>query len=148
MAEVHNMTTELQKLTSRIETLERQNRRFRLGAVGFILLAALVSLAAVNSKPRRIEAEQFIIRDSKGRARVTIGTAPSSGAAVSLAPDEPALWLSDPNGRDRVMLTTSGLRLADSKSRPALEATAGEVPGQPASIRLYDSESRVVWSAP
>jgi hypothetical protein len=75
--------TELQKITLRVETLERQNRCFRIGAVGLVLLAALGSIAAVNSKPRTIEAEQFIIRDSKGRARVTIGTVPVSGAAVS-----------------------------------------------------------------
>jgi hypothetical protein len=82
-------------------------------------------MAAVNSKPRTIEAEQFIVRDSKGGARVTIGTAPVSGAAVSLSPDEPAVWFSDEKGRDRLILTTDGLRLANSKSQPALDVTAG-----------------------
>ena len=142
------MMTELQKLTLRIEALEQQNRRFRLGSAGFILLAALGSLAAVSPKPRTIEAEQFIVRDSKGRARVTIGTAPVAGAAFSLSPDEPAVWFSDANGRDRLILAADGLRLANSKSQPALDLTAGTIAGQPASIRLYDSESRVVWSAP
>jgi hypothetical protein len=142
------MKTELQKLTSRIETLERQNRHFRLGGAGFLLLAVLASMAAVSPKPRTVEAEQFIVRDSKGRARVTIGTAPVSGAAVSLSPDEPALWFSDEKGRDRLILATDGLRLANSKSQPAVDLTASTIAGQPASIRLYDSESRVVWSAP
>jgi hypothetical protein len=126
------MTPELQELTSRIETLERQNRHFRLGAVGLILLAALGSMAAVNSKPRTIEAEQFIVPDREGRARVTIATAPVSGAAVSLSPDEPALWFSDEKGRDRLILTTDGLRLANSKSQPALDVTAGASQAQPA----------------
>jgi hypothetical protein len=142
------MKTELEGLTTRVETLERQNRRLRLGAVGLILLGALGSMAAVSPKPRTIEAEQFIIRDSKGRARVTIATAPVSGAAVSLAPDEPAIWFSDVKGRDRLILTTDGMRLANSKSQPALDVTAGASQGQPASIKLYDSNSRVVWSAP
>jgi hypothetical protein len=142
------MKTELQKITLRVETLERQNRRFRLGAVGLILLAALGSMAAVNSKPRTIEAEQFIVRDREGRARATIGTAAVSGAAVSRSPDEPAIWLSDEKGRDRLILATDGLRLANSKSQPALDVTAGTIAGQPASIKLYDSESHVVWSAP
>jgi hypothetical protein len=142
------MTPELQKITLRVETLERQNRHFRLGAVGLILLAALGSMAAVNSKPRTIEAEQFIVRDSKGRARVTIGTARVSGAAVSLSPDEPVLWFSDEKGRDRLILATDGLRLANSKSQPALDVTASTIAGQPASIKLYDSNSHVVWSAP
>jgi hypothetical protein len=142
------MTPELQKLALRVEALERQNRHFRLGAAGLLLLAALGSMAAVNSKPRTIEAEQFIVRDSKGRSRVTLATAPVSGAAVSLSPDEPAVWFSDEKGRDRLILTTDGLRLANSKSRPALDATAGTSEGKPASIRLYDLESRVVWSAP
>jgi hypothetical protein len=105
-------------------------------------------MAAVNSKPRTIEAEQFIIRDSKGRARVTIATAPVSGAAVSLSPDEPAVWFSDEKGRDRLILAADGLRLANSKSQPALDVIVGTSQGQPASIRLYDSESHVVWSAP
>ena len=142
------MMTELQKLTRRIETLERQNRRFRLGAVGLILLVALGSMAAVSPKSRTIEAEQFIVRDSKGRARVTIGTALASGAAVSRSPDEPAIWFSDEKGRDRLILATDGLRLANSKSKPALDVIAGTNEAQPASIKLYDSESHVVWSAP
>jgi hypothetical protein len=142
------MKTELEKLTSRIETLERQNRYFRLGAVGLILLAALASMAAVSPKPRTIEAEQFIVRDSKGRARVTIATTPVSGAAISLSPDEPAVWFSDAKGIDRLILAADGLRLANSKSQPALDVTAGASQGQPASIKLYDSESHLVWSAP
>ena len=66
-------------------------------------------MAAVSPKPRTIEAEQFIVRDSKGRARVTIAAAPVAGAAVSLSPDEPAVWFSDEKGRDRLILTTDGL---------------------------------------
>jgi hypothetical protein len=145
---VHNTMTDLHKLTSRVEALERQNRRFRFVAVAFILLAAVGSLATGSSKSRTIEAEQFIVRDSQGRARVTIATAPAAGAAVSLSPDEPAVWFSDEKGRDRLILATDGLRLANSKSQPALDVTAGSIEGQPASIRLYDSNSHVVWSAP
>ena len=141
------MMTELQKLKLRIEALERENRRFRTGAVGLILLAALGSMAAVSPKPRTIEAEQFIVRDSKGRSRVTIGTVPVSGAAVSLAPDKPAVWFSDEKGRDRLILATDGMRIANSKSQPALDVISG-TSQDPARIRLYDSNSHVVWSAP
>ena len=60
----------------------------------------------------------------------------------------PALWFSDAKGRDRLILTTDGLRLANSKGQPAVDVTAGTIEGQPASIKLYDSNSHVVWSAP
>jgi hypothetical protein len=76
-----------------------------------------------------------------------MGTPLVSGAAAVLTSDEPALWFSDANGGDRLILTTDGMRLANSKSQPGVDAVVG-VAGQPAVIRFYDSQSRVVWSAP
>jgi hypothetical protein len=136
------MTTELQTLTLRIEKLERQNRGIAVAAL--VLLLAFGLAAARTSKPRTIEAEQFIVRDATGRARITIGSPATSGAAYLLPPDEPAIWLSDANGADRLILTADGLRLADSQDKPAAEVTLGKT----ATIRLYDSANHVVWSAP
>jgi hypothetical protein len=98
-----------------------------------------------SRKARTIEAEQFIVRDSKGRARVTIGTAPVSGSAVSLSPDEPAVWFSDAKGRDRLILTTDGLRLANSKSQPALDVTEVQVRGSKAEHVNKQKERRLKW---
>jgi hypothetical protein len=142
------MTTE-QALLLRIEKLERQNLRIcRICVATFIVLVSLGLLAAGNSKPRTIEAEQFILRDGSGRARVTIGTPAISGAAVFMPADEPALWFSDATGTDRLIVAADGLRLANSKGKPALDVISGTTAKQPATIRLYDSKNNVVWSAP
>jgi hypothetical protein len=143
------MTTEIQTLALRVEKLERQNHRlFCIGVVSSFLLVTLGLVAAGSSKPRTVEAEQFILRDGSGRARVTIGTPAISGAAVLMPPDEPALWFSDAKGADRLILAADGLRLADSKGKAALDVIAGASASQPATIRLYDSTSKVVWSVP
>jgi len=105
-------------------------------------------IAAVNPKARTVEAEQFIVRDANGHARLTLGTPSASGVAVLMKPDEPAIWLSDPNGLDRAIITADGFRLSSGKGKPVLEIGASTSTAEPASIRIYDSGSKVVWSAP
>jgi hypothetical protein len=63
------MNMEIEALTARIARLERANRRLKPVGVGFLLASmALVSMGFAG-KPRTIEAENFVIRDSHGRAQ-------------------------------------------------------------------------------
>jgi len=87
-------------LTERMDTLERQNRRWRRGG-GFSLIAGLVVMiggAQKGNDPKVVEAEQFIIRDKDGKERVRLGLA--TGGA-------PALFLRGKDGHNRVILQAS-----------------------------------------
>lgn len=111
-------TEDMQTVLERLEKLERQNRRLKqTGVLAILALGALVAMAQAAPKSRIVKAEQFVLQDSQGRARVTIGTPASSGAAVGLSPDEPAIWFTDEEGQDRATLSSDGLRFADEKGK-------------------------------
>jgi hypothetical protein len=70
-------TPSLDTLTQRLDRLERENRRLTL--IGTLALSCLVTLvltgqAAPRAVPRLVEAEQFILRDTGGKVRATLGT--------------------------------------------------------------------------
>jgi hypothetical protein len=115
---MQNSTSDLQSLASRVENLERQNRLMRRAGCGVLLLLAVVVTMGQSRQPRTVEAEQFILRDTQGRARLFIGTPRVSGVAIDLGPDEPAVWITDTKGTDRAILMGDGLRFADEKARP------------------------------
>ena len=81
------------------------------------MLAASLALMAQARPNRTIEAEQIIVRDSNGRARITIGTPRSSGHAIDSQSDDPLIWLSDERGTDRAILGIDGLRFANEHGR-------------------------------
>lgn len=99
------MTSEIETLTVRVARLERANRRLKLIGVGVVLASMVLVSMGLGGKPRTIEAEKIVIRDSHGRARLMIGTPEVAGAAVDMRPDAPAIWLSDENGSSRDQLT-------------------------------------------
>ncbi len=138
------------ELIGRLEKLGRDNRRLKR-FVFFVLVVttALATIYAMQPVPqkmkahefdmvdssgkvtaviknRTIEAEQFILRDSQGRARIIIGTPKFSGVAVDLGANDPAIWISDEKGMDRAILTADGLRFADRRGR----STATFAPSQ------------------
>lgn len=133
-------------LIKRIESLERSNRRMKWVLVISIALAfTIAGSSTAGSKDRILDVEGIVVRDSAGRARLTIGTPRTAGAAVTLKADDPAIWISDQAGNDRLILTEDGVRVADMKGRPSLDLSTS---ARGATIRLYDSGSRLVWSAP
>jgi hypothetical protein len=137
-----NVQSEIEILTVRVARLERANGRLKLAGVA--LLLALVSLGFAG-KPRTIEAEQIVIRDSHGRTRITIGTPAVSGAAIGVERDAPTIWLADEKGADRAILATDGLYFANGRARPLAELTSG--PNRP-ELRFHDPDGKVSWSAP
>lgn len=139
------MTSEIETLTVRVARLERANRRLKLIGVGVVLASMVLVSMGLGGKPRTIEAEKIVIRDSHGRARLMIGAPEVAGAAVDMRPDAPAIWLSDENGSDRTILTSDGLYLANGREKPLVSLSSG--PGRP-ELRFYGPDGKVSWSAP
>lgn len=139
------MQSEIDALTARIERLERANRRLK--AIGGVVGLASIALLSVGfgGKARTIEAEKIVILDSRGRARLTIGTPKSAGVAVSMEGDAPAIWLSDESGSDRTILNSEGLYLANSRGKRLVDLSGD--PARP-ELRLYGPDGTVSWSAP
>lgn len=132
-------------LIKRVEKLERENRLFKIAAVAIAVAAIPLLLMGATKAPRTIEAEKIILRDSNGRARVTIGTPENSGVAVDMKPDAPVIWLSDNKGTDRTIITTDGLYFADSDGKKAVDLINSS---EGSGLRFYDRRGIVSWSAP
>lgn len=91
---------ELETLLSRVERLEKENRRLKQGALAFVLLIASVGLMAQTRQtpptssqrqkgrapapapapagPTAVEAQGFILKDSNGHVRAELGLTGSS----------------------------------------------------------------------
>jgi hypothetical protein len=62
----------LERLTERLNQLERHNRRLRRCLVGLLAAAGVLILAAAqNSKPQAIETDRIVLRDAAGKVRGT-----------------------------------------------------------------------------
>jgi hypothetical protein len=140
------MTPEIELLATRIARLERQNRFLKRAVVAICSLVVVSGLWAQPRTTRTIEAEKFVLVDSQGRARITIGTPQTSGAAIGMQADEPAIWISDAKGIDRVIISSEGLRLANDAMRPAASLTFEKDTG--GRIRLFSNDGKLLYYAP
>jgi hypothetical protein len=111
------MNPEMRNVCDRLGRLERENRILKRVGIAAVLLAVSVAIMGQARPNRTIEADKVIVRDSRGHARITIGTASSSGYAVDSRADDPLIWLSDGKGVDRAILGMDGLRFADEYGR-------------------------------
>ncbi len=141
------MTPEIEELTQRVGRLERENRWLKLLVTGVVLASMVLVSVGLGGKPRTIEAEKIVLLDSRGRARVAIGTPAIAGAAVDMKPDAPAIWLSDESGTDRAILTADGLRFGNGQAKPLVELSGDRRPGR-FELRFYGPDGKVSWSAP
>lgn len=140
------MMPEFEMLEIRVARLERENRFFKLAAAGAALSAlVIVSMGAVS--PKTIKAEKILLLDSNGKARITIGTPASAGAAFGIQSDDPAIWISDAKGTDRTILTSEGVYFADGRAKPTVDLSGGARPGMP-SLKFYNPDGTIRWSAP
>ncbi len=113
--------TRLETMARQLEHVERENQRLKLAAV--VALAVNIAVVLMGQAPPRkvikvVEAEQFILKDSKGRNR--------GGLAVTN--DAPSLILKDEDGSNRIGLgvTPNGdpsLELADKDLDSGVELT-------------------------
>jgi len=124
-----NISTELIKMqkensnskniNNRLEKLERQNRLFKRISVLFLIVACTMFLMGQKSdQPRTVEAERFILLDSKGKVRTELSVDDFG---------KPHLIVYDKEDRQR-------LRLGGSPTGPRIE--------------IIDHTGKVIWKAP
>ena len=94
----------------RMERLERENHNLkRIGFTTLLFVFCGVLMGQAKQSHPVVQAETIVVLDSQGCPRITLGTPSSSGAAFGLKTDDPAVWMSDENGTDRLILTTDGI---------------------------------------
>ena len=144
------MSYDLVEIAGRVQRLERDNRRLKLGAGALVaVLVALPLVAAVlppqnpfrqqQEVPQRVVAREFQVLDENGTVRAGLG---EDGLAffndlqedlTRLAPF--GLDLSSPAGTSRVYLGAFGLVFKDEGEARSLLDTDG--------LRLYDEQGEV-----
>ncbi|MFQ5876302.1 MAG: hypothetical protein ACE5JH_01225 [Acidobacteriota bacterium] len=166
---------DLQSVVARLEGVVRQNRRLRYAVALILLFPALAWLRGLGLLGgRRIEAQEYVLRDTSGTVRARWGLLPGGSpilalydaegdrmrAALSLFDDVPSLTLYDRDSKARASLSVSGettLRLFDETDAIRAQlgvgrrapARAGGPAQQPSSwVALFDREGRAIWSAP
>jgi len=106
-----NFQPQSSDLESRLQRLEKQNRRFRqIMGVAFLVPMALIVMAQVPAR-KSVEANEFILKDGNGNVRMRIGM--NSKYAY------PQIALLDSKGQAHIEIyasdTNGGVKLTDSK---------------------------------
>jgi hypothetical protein len=122
-------------LQTRIAKLEKENRLFK--RVGVAALAAVALLVVMAQSPARktIEANEFVVKDAHGNARIRIGVDPKNDAAelwLQTAKSDEGASLSDAglvlqqNGVVRTVLENGNLSLANSGGQANVKFSADD----------------------
>jgi hypothetical protein len=112
---------DFERLQNRISKLEDQNRRFRqLGGVGLIAVALLL-VAGQGPSKKTVEANEFVLRDTDGKAR----------ALLTVVEDNADLILYDAMDRGRMELkvdSTGGasLNMFNAQGMPVAALSGGD----------------------
>ena len=133
-------------LTTRLERLERESRRSKraiLVALVGTLALALMGQAPPHRMPKSLEAEEFMLRDSRGQVRAVLGTAQNGSATM--------LQIFGENAKPRTRLTvasdgTSSLEVIDSGER--VRVLVGVKDNGSPRIWLGNEAGKIVWRAP
>ena len=132
-------------LRTRLERLERESRRSKRTMLVLVVAVAAATLLgqAAPHRPKSLEAEEFVLRDSRGQVRASLGTTQSQSATV--------LQIHAENGKPRARITissdgTSSLEVMDGGERVPLLLGVKEN-GSPR-IWLGNENGKIVWRAP
>jgi hypothetical protein len=164
-------TGELLKRLSRLELqqakLQRSNKHLRMmtGAV-VLLCGALITMGQTSSVvPDTVEAQQFLLRDSSGKLRGSMGVLADGAVGLNLSdPDgrtrvtvdlasngTPGVDLYDQNGKVRATMALGddgdpgvGLYGAKGHLRTSLDVPAGKTPG----LAFYKDDGQPAWGVP
>ncbi|HTZ73455.1 MAG TPA: hypothetical protein VMB47_06020 [Candidatus Aquilonibacter sp.] len=88
-------------LQIRISKLEKENRFFKRAGLAALAGVALLAIMAQAPMRKTIEANEFVVKDAHGNARIRIGVDPKNGAAE--------LWLQTANSDEGASLSDAGL---------------------------------------
>ena len=125
------MISDMDVICQRIERLERENRNLkRIGFTTLLFVFCVVLMGQAQQSRPVVQAQKIVVLDGQGRPRITLGTPSSSGAAFALKSDDPAIWISDEDGTDRMILTEDGIQLADERGRPRLLGNSSALPSR------------------
>jgi hypothetical protein len=136
----------LETVTRRLDRLEGENRWLK-GLTLMLLLAiaamGLMGQTAPHRPLRALEAEEFVLRDSRGQIRASLGTTENPSATV--------LQIHSENGKPRTRLIVSGdgtssLEVTDSNDRIRVLLGVRDT-GTPR-IWLGNEAGKIVWRAP
>jgi hypothetical protein len=155
------MTTE-----QRLARLERENRWMRrLGAVAVAVAAAVFLVGQGKDKPRVVEAQKFVLRDSEGKSRAELSLRERGGVGLDLRdgagtprasllllrPDAPMLALRDGSGRSRLVLSAADEGATDmliKDARGNARVLLGVSHRGSGGIEVYAPNGTVIWKAP
>jgi len=159
-------TADLAAIVARLEKVERQNWRMKVGGI-VVLLVASGGLLMGQAMPKAttVEAEAFVVRDAKGTQRAVLHLAPDGGAALSFfdpagigraslrvdREGSPDLTLIDQAAKTRAVLRVErngapGLVLFDPAGRP--HATLYVVADGSGILQLTDKDEKQFWRVP
>ena len=156
-----NSSTDHQLLVQRLEKLERQNRRFRIGALLVLLIVGL--LVVIGARPANVlQAEKFALVDQSGRTMATLGPDAYGLPGVSIKDmstgkervwlglwgkgTEVGLGLYDQNNKERSrlgILANGTMRLSVNDDSGKLRAWLGQSGnGKESGVGFYDANEK------
>jgi hypothetical protein len=136
----------LETVTRRLDRLEGENRWLK-GLTLMLLLAiatmGLMGQTAPHRPLRALEAEEFLLRDSSGQVRASLGTTQNPSATV--------LQIHNENGKPRTRLVvagdgTSSLEVMDSGDR--VRVLLGVRDNGSPRLWLGNDAGKIIWRAP
>ncbi len=159
-------TADLAAVVTRLEKVERQNWRMKVGGI-MVLLVTSAGLLMGQAMPKAttVEAETFVVRDATGKQRAALHLSPDGGAALSFfdpaaniraalrvdREGSPDLIFLDPAANIRAVLRVErtglpGLVFFDQAGKA--RATLYVASDGSAVLQLSDKDERVFWRAP
>jgi hypothetical protein len=126
-----DQTPELRGIVSRLERLERQNRRMKQAGLAVLVVASAIVLTGQTRTNRTIQAEKFELIDSNGKTRAELttllggaylmlygpqGTKQREEAQIGISPTGPYVALTDSHAKVRTSLGAGDLSLVGGDS--------------------------------
>ena len=156
----------LSRLESQQAKLQRSNKHLRMMTGAMVLLCgALFTMAQTSTVTDTVEAQQFLLRDSSGKLRGSMGVLSDGAVGLNLSDPNgrtrvtldlasngtPGVDLYDQNGKERATMALGdagepgvGLYGPDGHLRTSLDIPAKKIPG----LAFYKDDGKPAWGAP